>query len=257
MAWPDRAKMSEGERLFAKLQNLVVDNAIPLSENIRFNKHDRYDFFVVCSYLSILEKAWAILALVDRELGTHSLSILRSQLDVFADLTNLLNDRHYLNHLELRRLQNLKERLIAAKAGNPYLASIAKEPNLENELSKLGKGIKKFVSAGAKNLNPSDKMKLAGLKLEHTALYSHLSDHIHGDLGSMLSRHLKQSANDFEVVAFPEESKDECVATMQTSLDIVLRASSLVHSHFDTGHHSRFDEMILIEQKNEISDSES
>lgn len=243
-----KLKMTEGEELFYRLQGLVVETAIPQSEQIKFDKRNKYDFFLVASYLSTLEKAWAVLALVDRELGIHSLAILRSQLDTFADLRNLLKDPTYLKHLELRSLQTQKDRFIAAKNGNPYLKQIAERINTEGELSVIGEKIKKLVADGAKILSPSEKMQLAELKAEHEAIYPHLSDNVHGGLSAMQSRHLKQVQDDFEVVAFPVETKDDCIPVMLTAFDIVLRASSLVHLHFKTGYQTHFDDLIVLDE---------
>lgn len=237
--------MNEGDDLFERVQNFVADLAIPLSEKIKFDKRDRYDFFVIACYMSILEKAWAILALVDKQLGEQAFPVLRAQLDVFSDLTNLLADENYLQHLQLRQLESEKRRLAQAKSGNPYLATIAEHIDLEKQLSVVGQSIKKLERSGAKILEPAEKMKRAGLDLEYAALYPRLSDSVHGGLDSMINRHFREVGDDFEVVGFPSETKGDCIPVMQTTLDILLRASVLIHSHFKTGSSSVFEDKIF------------
>jgi len=237
--------VTEGERLFNTLQDCVVAHVSERVSKLVFDKRNQLDFAIVTSYCSILEKAWALLALVDKQMGGQGLPILRAQFETFADLKLLCDDAEYIKHLELRREKAIHKRLILAKSGNPYLGVIAKEFDLEGQLSEVGKRMQELKSRGAKLLEPAEKFEMAELSAEREAIYAHLSDHSHGGIGASISRHMRVlSDEDFEIAAFQDESKDNSVPSMQTSLDIVLRASQIIHEYYNTGEGDYFQSMI-------------
>lgn len=237
--------MTEGERLFNTLQDCVVEHVSERVSKLVFDKRNQLDFAIITSYCSILEKAWALLALVDKQMGGQGLPILRAQLETFADLKLLCNDEEYLKHLEFQREKAIHQRLILAKSGNPYLNVIAKEFDVDGQLSEVGKRMEDLKKRGAKLLHPAKKFEMADLSAEREAIYAHLSDHSHGGIGALISRHMRVlTEEDFEIAAFQDESKDESIPSMQTSLDIVLRASQIIHEYYKTGEGDYFQGVI-------------
>ncbi|MGC3939323.1 DUF5677 domain-containing protein [Roseobacter sp. EG26] len=233
--------VSKKSDIFIELQDLVVDIAIPLAEEIHFEKRDKYSFALVATYFSILEQSWVILALIDKELGLHSLPHLRAQIEGLAEMKLLLGDESYLLSLELRNELASKQRLINAKRGNPYLKLIAEKVEIESELSRIGKRISELERMGAKKYEMKEKLDKADLKDEREALYGYLSDYSHGSLRALLKRHLQDTGDeDFRVVAFHQQDMSEFDATLHTSVDVILRASQLIHHKFETGHEERF-----------------
>jgi hypothetical protein len=234
-----------GEELFETLQDIVLERAIPRSEEIKFDKRSISDFALIATYCSILEQTWSILALLDKGLGYHAYPLLRCQLEGLADLLLLVREPGSIASLEFRHEKSVHEMLVRAKSGNPYLALISSELCVEDQLSLRGKRMKELAASGGKVIEPREKFRAVGLEDEADALYPMLCDHSHGGIHALIARHVRLGGDgDFEVIAFQNEHSEAFVALLQTSLDIVLRASIEVHEYFRTGHAAEFQKLV-------------
>lgn len=236
--------MTEGNRLFSKLQNFVVEEAIARSEEIKFSKDNKLDFSRMALYCSLLEQSWAILVLVHKDLGFHAYPLLRAQLEGYSDFKNLAEDPGYLKHLEYQYEKSKLKQRVAAKRGNPYLRLFSEAFDLDSELSNTGRNVKALEKLGARNVSIEDKFLLAGLKAEYQALYPMLCDHTHGNLRALVCRHVHEAQGEFEVVAFSKGGAEGFEALLQTSYDIALRASHVLHHCLQTEHEEFFADLI-------------
>jgi hypothetical protein len=227
------------------LRSTVYEEAIPRSKKIVFNRFNRVHFVKVAIYCSVLEQSVAVITLVDAKLGYHSYPLLRGQFEGLADIINLNKSDKYIRHLEYQYLESFHRQLIAAKNGSPYFRTVSQDPNFMNRLSECGKQLKALRSDEISRLDPKEKLNRAGLKEEYDALYGMLNDHSHGGIKSLLARHLHIiDGDDHSLVAFNHVSQEQFVAPLQTSLDIVLRASVAIHRAFATGEEEFFQKEI-------------
>lgn len=233
--------MSEAQTISTKdLRRVVHEDAIPRMQKVRFDKNNPIHFIKIGTYLSVLEQSIVISDIVDSGLGYHAYPTLRCQMEGLADLINLNNDEGYLAHLEMQHEDSFHKQFVAGKLGNPYFYSLARPPEFSNELSKLGRKVKKLRGEGARRLEPKEKMALADMALEHEALYGLLNDHCHGGIRALMARHVRISEDDHAIVGFNHGSADEFDAPLQTSLDVTLRASMEIHTTFGTGEEAFF-----------------
>jgi hypothetical protein len=188
-----------------------------------------------------------MLTIIDCGLGYHSYPLLRGQMEGLADLVNLREDPDYLKHMEFQNQDSIQKHRIAAKSGNPYLSLIAQRPSLDADLSEHGKELKALREKGARKLELKEKMTMARLKDEYEALVVILNDHAHGGIRALRSRHLRDDGNDYQLVAFRHGDAEVFGAVIQTSTDVVLRASVAFHDAFDTQQSEFFNELIALE----------
>lgn len=236
----------EPSSAFIDLQNFIVNSAIPDATEVKFNKNSPIELAIVNFYSSSLELSWSMLTLIERDTVYHCHILLRSLLEVCADLTILSDDPTYLDSLRLQDLRSDKASLVAAKGGNPYLAKIKREIDIDAGLSKIGRLIKDLERRGVKVLEPAKKYEKAKMNDESEALHRYLSGHVHSGLGALYARHTQPSGDgDFSVVGFRTYSCDDFDGPLLTARDAVHRASLNFHEFFNTKRQEKYRKIIV------------
>lgn len=212
------------------------DRLLVLAAALRFDKHDSVDLHRIALYGSVLELTRGICTLLkfDARLGTPSL--FRSLLEAAVELTNLLKDRNYLDHMNASHKEQWLKVLREAQAGkNPYLASIAGLPELSTQIDKETAELDALRKKNRGPLNVFQRFSRAQMEEEYRSLYNFLSCDAHSNIRALISRHITLSGSDFDVVYYKDEPIESFISILDSSAGLLLRLSEQMHAAFASG----------------------
>jgi len=228
---------------FEDVQDLILEKAIPHAEEIKFDASNDFQFHIVTLYASSLELAWACLALIEQRLGYFSWITLRSFLEAYIEVKNLINDESYLQHRELENEKTSLLQLRHAKDGNRYFRLIAKDPKLDEKIDIHKASVLKLKNAGVDKLSIERKFELAGEKEIYDGLYRMLSKHVHPNKAGLISRHVDFEHDPPKLKAMDHGGFEDFGMVTHYIYQLILGLSQVVHHHFGTGLEGKFDLM--------------
>lgn len=240
----------EQSEIIAKLQKFIDEMVIPFSLELSVKEGDLQSFAILGKYLLLADRVRASIFLVQAGFGHESHVLVRTILELYAEICLLAKDSSYVDRLALERDEASLRQLQLAASGNPYASSIREFENFSDNLSAKGKAVKAAKSRGIKRLEAKEKFKFADMSPEYDALYPRLSDDLHGGLYSLISRYVKfnEDGSDYWISAFPKELPQDFGASMQTCCDALTRASVEVHRHFSTTRLGEFEARVEVLQ---------
>jgi hypothetical protein len=196
---------------------------------VRFNKEDRVQLFVICTYSSILELTFGCMALIEKKVTTALPLLIRTVVEAYVDLRAIRNDPKYLRNV---MSGYLKERLRLIDVDNlrehPFLAGLTEEGDLAGRKGQLEEELKGHRDAGYPPLPMHAKFDRAGMKPVYQSLYWYLCLDSHNDLSTLEERHLEGD----EVVLFKGETNFAYTQELDALLTTLIDSSVLVHEVF-------------------------
>ena len=176
-----------------KLVGGMLQSCAEESHQIRFNKNIAQQLYAICVYGTILEIARDALELVMKHNRISPAILLRSLLEAYVDLVNIIRDENYLNHMYASAIdQKIKMLEGALKSENPFLKLLSEDPEL---CKKRIKELKESKPSGYKPFKINKKFELAGLEDDY-AVYRLLCTETHHDMQAIEQRHLQIEDND-------------------------------------------------------------
>lgn len=207
------------------------DEFQPLAEKLKFDKSHPWHRNSIALYGSILELTGSSILLVENRLLSGVPVLMRTILEAYVDLTNLINDKSYGYVLELSYLKEwLKLLNEAQKGNNQYLASISEASDLNQNIAKWQAEISTLESSGHQTLKKYEKFKLADMEDEYRSTYNTLCGDSHNNIKALINRHMEIDQEDFNMVIYKDYSPEDSAIYVGTGAEILVRATEKIHS---------------------------
>ena len=209
------------------------DRLVPLAERIVFDKTVPLDLHRMSLYGSLIEFVGGICTLLEKQATIGVSSLLRSFLEAYVDLENLLQDPGYVKNMEASNSAEWLKILKAAKAGgNPYLAGIEASPDLDEQIRKHETSIQNLKKEGRSVLNVFERFRNAKMEEEYRSLYNMLSSDAHSNMRALMGRHVEPTTKDFEVVYYKDIPLESFLYIVDTASGLLAGISEEIHSKY-------------------------
>ena len=209
------------------------ERLVPLAESIVFDKTATVDLHRLSLYGSLIEFAGGICTLLENQANIGVTSLLRSFIESYVELENLIRDPDYVKNMESSYSAEWLKVLKAAKAGgNPYLAGVAKSLDLDDQIEKHEGRLQELRKCGRPVLSIFAKFKAAGMEEEYRSLYNMLSSDAHSNMRALLGRHVEASGDDFDVVYYKDISLKACIYVLDTTAGLLVGISMKIHAQY-------------------------
>lgn len=209
---------------------------LTLAGALTFNKRNTVDLHRLALYGSMLELTRGICTLLKFDARLGAPSLFRSFLETAVELTNLLEDPGYVDHMDASHKDQWLKVLREAQTGkNPYLESIAKLPELDAQIKKEAADLKALCDKGRGPLKVFERFQMAKMEREYRSLYNFLSCDAHSNIRALISRHLTFSTDDFEVAYYKDEPIESFIPILDSTAGLLLHASSEIHKRYNSG----------------------
>ncbi|HEY8094476.1 MAG TPA: DUF5677 domain-containing protein [Methylobacter sp.] len=213
-----------------ELLKRLHDELLSNSTHIVFDKRNLLDFHRIALYGSLIEFSGAIIVAILNNAKIGIPSLFRSMLEASVEFQNLIKDPTYLNLMEANHsAQWLKVLEEAKKDTNPYLASIAKLPNLATLIAAESDKLTILKQQGYQPLNIKDRFDRANMSDEYQSMYNFLSCDAHSNIRALISRHAEIKERDFEAVYYRDEPIESFLTTIDSACGLLINASLALH----------------------------
>lgn len=212
------------------------DSVQPLSEHIYFDKTNRLHSHIIFLYGSIIELTGSCILLIEHGLMAAVPVILRSILEAYVDLHNLIEDPRYGYSMEISDLEGslviMKEEIFGS---NKYLSGDAKSKQkcLQHK-QRIEGDLKALRSRGHKYMSIKKRFEKAGMLDEYKSIYTILSSETHNNLIALIKRHTEINEGDFDVTVYRSYSWNDYQTHVGLNSEILIRASLEVHGFFNS-----------------------
>ena len=237
--WPFNSALCANNMTTAKPEEVLAfikkchEDFQHYSLEITFDKKDSVDRNIIALYGSIIELTGSCIILVDKKMISAVPILLRSILEAYVDLINLINDPKYAHNLEVSYLKEWLRLLQQAKKGkNQYLKQISEADTLDDSIKDWTEQKEKLNKDGYKALTKENKFKLAGLEDEYYSIYNSLCSDSHNNLRSLMGRHIEFDDEEFSLVFYKDYSLEDSETYVGTNVGILIRATFAAHEFF-------------------------
>jgi len=200
-----------------------------LTEVLQFDKWHALHRAIITLYGSIFELTGSCITLIDKEQIIGVPILLRSILEGYIDLLNLVHDANYGYHLEASLLKEWLKLLDEAKVGNnEFLTYLATIPN--QTIDQLKCKYKELKKKGYKPLAIEEKFKRAAMYKEYRSIFNMLCCDSHNNLRSLFTRHITQEyPDDFSIVIYKASTPKDSAMHVALIADYFLKATEVLH----------------------------
>jgi hypothetical protein len=221
------------------------DRLLGLAAHFSFDKRNPVDLHRVALYGSMLELTGAICALLKTDARIGIPSLFRSFLEARVELTNLMADPGYIENMRASHIEQWLKVLKEAKTKkNPYLTSIAKLPDLDDQIAKEKAELQRLKNAGRPPLDVFQRFERAKMVQEYRSLYNSLSCDAHSNIRALISRHINLKENDFEVTYYKDEPIESFGAILDSTAVLLLQLSCAMQKAYDPQNRSEVEAML-------------
>lgn len=222
--------MTQGERTLRLLRDMH-SQASAISKQVKFDANHAQHTYVMALYGSLLELTSNILMLTKDGPKTGIPILLRSCLEAFVDLVNLVKNPSYGYSLEVRAASEAIKFVNEALSGrNAQMKGLAPEKELKAQL-KRQEALKAAAEAkGGKNLQIKDKFYEIGMSLDYHGVYAGLCSESHHTLHAVRQRHFEKKQDGFGIIYYKAASLDDVEHYLGIAASLVLRATEQVHN---------------------------
>lgn len=207
---------------------------------VRFMPIEQRHLYATTLHATVVELAAGCVRLLRRRDGTCSPLLLRSALEAYVDLHNLVDDLNYPDHL-LAEWQYQRSRVLKSAvnrgAQNPYLINLAGNPQLQQGLDEAEAELKRLSNAGRGRLSVRDRFDRVGELDRYESVYAHLCWRSHNNLPALAERHIEVAADGSrEVVYFRPMDESTIQMYADTLAHIVANSYDLLTEVLGNGH---------------------
>ncbi len=221
----------------------LAKHAVLDLETLRFNDENIVHLAAICSYLYITQVSLSVKALYEK--GSHYSYpiLLRSLLEAFADLTNILEHEGYAQrmvatyyHEKIRVLEN------APKFPDDTLFQyIAEHQEGNKKIRETYEGLKKD---GFSNIGIAEKFKLAVMSDLYAGVYWHFCLYTHANMGVLEERHIESLEGDnLQVVFSKDVGADYLVRCLDTLVSLWIDSSLKIHRELGSPQAERYKDL--------------
>lgn len=222
----------KSENALTFLKTMYAD-FFSLASEIKFNQKNHLNKTILSLYGSIVELTYSCIMLIDVNVITGVPIMQRAMLEAYVDLCNLIQDPKYGYSLELRYLKEWLKILKEAKAGsNRYLKAVTEFSQLDVCISQIQKDIKDLENEDYTDFSKKSKFEMAKMGEEYRSIYNRQCSSSHNDLRALKERHSEPEQDN--LVFFKACTIDDYAHYIQLNATILIEATKLVHSFFDS-----------------------
>lgn len=197
----------------------VYNSVYIQTEQLKFNKDVAKELYSVCLHGSILENASACLTLLKSEDWNAVPILLRSLLEAYVDLVNVIDDESYLSRMYaacLDKQSRVSNNAIKNSANNPYLADLSQIKGLTQHTDTIKKNLKSLQESKLGELTVKDRFVKAELGQLYDSVYAFLCQCSHSNINVLESRHLTRDRDDLKVAYFQSWSASDILMYVDT-----------------------------------------
>lgn len=212
--------------LLKKLHDALIGFAAKLS----FDKSHPWHRNLVALHGSLIElsSAFLILLIEGGKIGVPSL--FRTILETYVEFHNLLKDKTYGYHMEAQyNDQWLKLLRESAKGTNPYLKYFTELPDLSENIDRMEKELAALKLKGYMPLKVRDRFDKADMLNEYYSIYNLLSADTHGNIRSLVSRHIEIKGSDFDIVLYNDTPIEEFLWYIDLTCGLLVQSAIGIH----------------------------
>jgi len=220
-----------------------IKDAIIYAKELKFDKTHPWHHNLVALYCAIIEYSDSLVFLIDNEKGIAVPVIFRGLLEAYVDFKNLAEQRTYGYFMEASYtkewLKILNEENLAE---NAYLADIAADPGLVEEIQKHRDKLGELKEKGYSPLSHFQKFEKAEMLEEYRSVYNFVCSYSHNNIRSLVDRFLiiNEAEKDFQMALFRDQEPKEFEQYIQTGRHLIRNCSHNIHAILETGHEGAF-----------------
>lgn len=223
------------QSLLERQQSLLktaLNNADKWLSAIIVKRGDVVGIALIVLYARIMDLAKEFFDAHSNRLANAASFICRVQLEVYADLLNLINDPKYVDNIHASYLKawlGLAES--AEAANNPFLERFRSWKDFGRTKTRYRKELAALRAAGRGPIRPIDRLLRANLRAVHGAVYMNLSDNIHNNMQLLQKRHLREIDGKLQIaVRQHEQDENEWISMMDLIICTLVVATKQVHA---------------------------
>lgn len=212
----------------------IHDRLLDFSLDLSFDKKNQAHFSQIALHGTLIEFTGAIITLIENRGRSAVPSVFRSFLEAAVELRNLNKDPGYVEHMYASYTAQWLDVLKEAKKGNPYLAKIGDELNLDEMIAEDEAKLAALCAKNKGPLNVYQRFERAGMIEEYRSMYNFLSCGAHSNIRALVSRHFEEGDADFTLVYYKDEPLEYFAATLGSAAELLLQASLETHEAFNS-----------------------
>jgi hypothetical protein len=211
-----------------------------VSKTLSFDRNDSQQLCAVSLHGTLLELSHGAVELLKIRHATCTPILLRTMLEAYVDLSNLVNDPDYVKRMGAAWY---KQQLRLAKAAlecrgdndNPYLTDLAGNEDLEKAIGKIESELTRLRCEGQGKLTIKERFTQAGEQHRYVSVYAHLCTASHNNLNVLEDRHIEGTANGHQVVYFRPIKACEAQMHIDTMAGLIANSLAFVNQLLDGG----------------------
>ena len=232
----DKSKNSATGKEHLQLLQWTIPALIEKAEELKFAKENRIDLWLVLLYASILELANSACRLISSTEPAGCRTLTRMALEAYVDLTNLMSDDDYVNHLDFGSLKEWQKTFDLAKSGNIYFKSLCDEPGFDDEVASEAERLASLRDSGYRMLNVRERFERANMGDDYQGVYHWLCSDTHSSLRGLSLRHIEYlDDQSYAIHILKDEPVDAQLPIMSILLGYLIESSKLIHARFGKG----------------------
>lgn len=231
----------------------LLPKALPLFEDLvrevyeatatlRFNDKSRQHILAVSLHGSVVEIAFGVLTVLkglnDVANGTAAWILLRSLVEAYIDLLNIVSDPGYDEFMHAAFLDQQRRRVgIAQTRGttNPFLKSITGNPAVIQHGQWVESELQRLKQKGVAPLSVKERFDRAGQLNLYDGPYSSLSQQTHNNLGVLEARHMEPSPQGFAIHYFRDIPDEDVNMVLDTAAGVLANSLASLKSLLEGG----------------------
>lgn len=214
----------------------AIPELISRAQQMKFDVDHRFDQFAVMLYASIIELANGAVRLIATGAPTGSRTLTRMALEALVDLTNLMNDESYLQHLEANNLKEWLKTFEVANEGNDFYKALADVPELAEQIEIHQAEFDALREKGIRPLKAFERFEKANMVDVYKAVYHQLCSDSHNSFSGLTARHIKiNDDKSVEVHILRESSPEEHLHILDALGGFLISGSQLAHLRYGAG----------------------
>jgi hypothetical protein len=168
--------------------------------------------------------------------------VVRSNLEAYVHLKNVLDDAAYVHRMEANYLSQQVSLFKQALEGkNQYLQGLAANKEAKEVFDKQDARMKELQQTGSHPINGFQRFEKAGMEDLYITAYNHLSAHSHQDLGALTRRYISQEGGVIRLRLHPTMDRDEIELIVDSMAGMLATSTIWIHRHFNSPHIALFE----------------
>lgn len=219
----------------------VLSAVHAITRELRFSGTDQQHLVSVALLATILEEADGISAALDRRDGTSAFILLRSLLEAFVDLLNIVNDPQYAEFMHaavLDQQRRILESALERGSNSPFLACLAGSSDAAAHLAWVRSELSQLKARGIEPLSIRKRFERARQLDYYEGPYANLCWHSHNNLNVLEGRHLRHTSEGIEIRIFDWLADDDAQIIVDTTAGIAANSVAAVKGLLESGRSS-------------------